>query len=46
MYNERWQRRARIHVVNEGGLRYLRSTHDNTGSDNLDNMIPMYSLGC
>lgn len=46
LYNQRWQRAAPIHVVNEGYITFLRSNHDRVETDNLDNMIPMYWLGC
>ncbi len=45
LYNEKWQPRAKIHVVTLGFGKYLRSNHDKEEIDNLDNMIPMNMLG-
>lgn len=44
-YSKAWSRRAKIHVVKEGNIQYIRSNHDKTETDNLENMIPMYWLG-
>jgi len=45
MYNKRWQKKAKINIVQRGNNYYLRSNHDNIEEDNLDNMIPMHWLG-
>ncbi len=44
--SRRWTQGAKIHVVNERGGKYLRSNHDKSEKDNLDNMLPMRNLGC